>query len=118
MDWLVAQRKVVTNDGTRPDCFWRSQMNRSAKTDAQARACSKVTCRELRWRPVVPVGIQREIPVQLAPQFDVVPGVGVERKSPGSESAGSKLGSPILQGSEIAATARHPFPKIMARTQR
>jgi hypothetical protein len=52
-----------------------------AKTDAEARARSIVTTHEARGWAIVPVSVKRKVPVELAPQLDVVRGVQIELNS-------------------------------------
>ena len=58
-----------------------SLKKRVAKAYAEARGSSVIAMRKTRWRAIVPVAVEREIPVELAPEFDVVRRVEIELNS-------------------------------------
>jgi len=49
-----------------------------AKVDTQAGASAVITGRELRWGPIIPIAVESEIPVELAPKLDRISGIQIE----------------------------------------
>ena len=49
-----------------------------AEGPTEAGACPVITSRKAMWRSVVPVTIKRDVPLQIAEDFHVVRGVGIE----------------------------------------
>jgi len=53
----------------------------AAKTYAKAGTSSVIAMRKTQWRPIVPVAVEREIPVELAPELNVVGRIEIELNS-------------------------------------
>src|SRR4029077_13257793 len=58
-----------------------SLKKRVAKTYAKAGASSVIAMCKTQWRPIVPVAVEREIPVELAPELNVVGRIEIELNS-------------------------------------
>ena len=70
-----------------------SVANRVTKTDAQPGGCSIVAADKPRWRTTVPVVIKREIPVELAPELNVVGRVQTELNTTGLRNGRQQIGT-------------------------
>ena len=89
--------------------FRPSQMNRVTKTDAQTRTRPVVTLCEPWRRPIVPVCIKREIPIQLPPKLDVIRRVGGELKSSRIRKRRQQIGGEV-ESCSIETKQLEPVP--------
>ena len=63
-----------------------------AKAPANAGGGAIVARRETRGWSVVPISVEREIPIELAPQLDVVRGIQIEVHSPRIRNGREQIG--------------------------
>ena len=70
-----------------------SGANRVTKTHAQPGSCSVVAANEPRWRTTVPAVVKREIPIELAPELNIVGRVQTELNAAGLRNGRQQIGT-------------------------